>query len=189
MPGVGDGQEGLACCSPWGLKESAQLSDWTALNWTEVLCFKHCIASCLRMKTQDSPWLDPRGTHQPHLVPLPCPPTSVLRWQLGLLSVPHPLSCHWGLGYAIAQPGDRVFPASCYSSVLILQTSAWASLPQRRLPWPGLHQVSPMYSSSTFYLSTKLYLFETVQYIIFSYSFCFWILVARKFLVEETTST
>jgi len=21
-PGVGDGQEGLACCSPWGLKES-----------------------------------------------------------------------------------------------------------------------------------------------------------------------
>ena len=21
-PGVGDGQEGLACCSPWGCKES-----------------------------------------------------------------------------------------------------------------------------------------------------------------------
>ena len=21
-PGVGEGQEGLACCSPWGLKES-----------------------------------------------------------------------------------------------------------------------------------------------------------------------
>ena len=32
-PGVGDGQGGLACCSPWGLKES----DMTErLNWTEV---------------------------------------------------------------------------------------------------------------------------------------------------------
>ena len=33
-PGVGDGQGGLACCSPWGLKES----DMTErLNWTEML--------------------------------------------------------------------------------------------------------------------------------------------------------
>ena len=31
-PGVGDGQGGLACCSPWGLKQL----DWvTKLNWTE----------------------------------------------------------------------------------------------------------------------------------------------------------
>ena len=29
--GVGDGQGGLACCSPWGRKES----DMTELNWTE----------------------------------------------------------------------------------------------------------------------------------------------------------
>ena len=29
-PGVGDGQGGLACCSPWGLKES---------DTTELLCF------------------------------------------------------------------------------------------------------------------------------------------------------
>ena len=33
-PGVGDGQGGLACCSPWGCKES----DMTErLNWTEML--------------------------------------------------------------------------------------------------------------------------------------------------------
>ena len=33
IPGVGDGQGGLACCSPWGLKES----DTTErLNWTDV---------------------------------------------------------------------------------------------------------------------------------------------------------
>ena len=32
-PGVGDGQEGLACCSPWGHKES-DMPEW--LNWTHV---------------------------------------------------------------------------------------------------------------------------------------------------------
>ena len=31
-PGVGDGQGGLACCSPWGCKES-DTTEW--LNWTE----------------------------------------------------------------------------------------------------------------------------------------------------------
>ena len=31
-PGVGDGQGNLACCSPWGLKESTWLSNWTELN-------------------------------------------------------------------------------------------------------------------------------------------------------------
>ena len=33
-PGVGDGQEGLACCSSWGHKE---LDTTEQLNWTEVL--------------------------------------------------------------------------------------------------------------------------------------------------------
>ena len=32
VPGVGDGQESLACCSPWGHKESNS-TEW--LNWTE----------------------------------------------------------------------------------------------------------------------------------------------------------
>ena len=33
-PGVGDGRESLACCSPWGCKES----DMTKyLNWTELM--------------------------------------------------------------------------------------------------------------------------------------------------------
>ena len=31
-PGVGDGQEGLACCSLWGHKES-DMTEWTELNW------------------------------------------------------------------------------------------------------------------------------------------------------------
>ena len=33
IPGVGDGQGGLECCSPWGRKES-DTTEW--LNWTEV---------------------------------------------------------------------------------------------------------------------------------------------------------
>ena len=32
-PGVGDGQGGLACCSPWGHKESDMTE---GLNWTEL---------------------------------------------------------------------------------------------------------------------------------------------------------
>ena len=37
-PGVGDGQGGLACCSPWGCKE---LDTTEQLNWTE-----HIRSSC-----------------------------------------------------------------------------------------------------------------------------------------------
>ena len=32
-PGVGDGQAGLACCNPWGHKESDMTGQW---NWTEL---------------------------------------------------------------------------------------------------------------------------------------------------------
>ena len=35
--GVGDGQGGLACCSPWGHKESTWLSDWTELRGLSFL--------------------------------------------------------------------------------------------------------------------------------------------------------
>ena len=34
-PGVGDGQGGMACCSPWGCKESDNSEQ---LNWTEGMC-------------------------------------------------------------------------------------------------------------------------------------------------------
>ena len=30
-PGVGDGQGSLACCSPWGCKESDTLNEWNEL--------------------------------------------------------------------------------------------------------------------------------------------------------------
>ena len=37
-PGVGDGQGGLACCSPWGRKESDMTEQ---LNWTEMTFLKN----------------------------------------------------------------------------------------------------------------------------------------------------
>ena len=42
-PGVGDGQGGLACCSPWGRKESDMSEQ---LNWTELK----------RQKTKGNTW-------------------------------------------------------------------------------------------------------------------------------------
>jgi len=38
-PGVGDGQGRLACCSPWGHKES-DTTEW--LNWPVSPCFSAC---------------------------------------------------------------------------------------------------------------------------------------------------
>ena len=40
-PGVGNGQGGLACCSPWGHKSRTLLSNWTELNleintWSDI---------------------------------------------------------------------------------------------------------------------------------------------------------
>ena len=37
-PGVGDGQGGLECCSPWSCKES-DTTEW--LNWTEFSLSLH----------------------------------------------------------------------------------------------------------------------------------------------------
>ena len=37
IPGVGDGQGGLACCGSWGCaKSQTRLSDWIELNWIIV---------------------------------------------------------------------------------------------------------------------------------------------------------
>ena len=33
-PGVGDGQGGLGCCNSWS---RTGMSNWTELNWTEVI--------------------------------------------------------------------------------------------------------------------------------------------------------
>ena len=39
-PGVGDGQGNLACCSPWGCKESelTERLNLTELNWDHLGC-------------------------------------------------------------------------------------------------------------------------------------------------------
>ena len=47
-PGVGDGQGDLACCSPWGRKESTWLSNWT--NWLTVWLDKLFWISAVSMR-------------------------------------------------------------------------------------------------------------------------------------------
>ena len=48
IPGVGDGQGGLACCGSWGHKESdmtEQLNqNW---NWNVLLCVLQTLFQCL----------------------------------------------------------------------------------------------------------------------------------------------
>ena len=44
-PGVGDGQGGLACCSPWAHKESDK-TEW--LNWTEELLYNDVSVSAVQ---------------------------------------------------------------------------------------------------------------------------------------------
>ena len=56
-PGVGDGQGGLACCSPWGHRIRY---DWaTELNWTEPLhthCFSGKESACQAGDAGLIPW-------------------------------------------------------------------------------------------------------------------------------------
>ena len=52
-PGVGDGQGGLACCSPWGHKESdtTELLNWTELNCFPTVPYKYSFLVLLRFFT------------------------------------------------------------------------------------------------------------------------------------------
>ena len=57
--GVGDGQGGLACCDPWGHKESDTTEQ---LNWTELFGFLHDLRKSLWGQSGLSPfsrlWVD-----------------------------------------------------------------------------------------------------------------------------------
>ena len=81
VPGVGDGQGGLACCSPWGCKESdmTERLNWTELNWTEgaVVSFpggssgKESTCQCRRHKGRGfHPWVR-KSTWRRALQPTP----------------------------------------------------------------------------------------------------------------------
>ena len=68
--GVGDGQGGLACCSPWGCKKSDTTEQ---LNWTVALWY--CVSFCCTMK-----WISCMYTHGPSLRDLPPSPASPPLW-------------------------------------------------------------------------------------------------------------
>ena len=56
VPGDGDGQRSLACCSPWGCKESdateqQQPENETKFNSTHLNCLCQCIYMCIDIFT------------------------------------------------------------------------------------------------------------------------------------------
>ena len=57
-PGVGDGQEGLECCSLWGRKE-LDMTEW--LNWTECGFWKKAMAPHCNTLAWKIPWTEEPG--------------------------------------------------------------------------------------------------------------------------------
>ena len=60
---VGNGQGGLAICSPWGYKESdtTELLDWTELSWWYIHTVGNCEAIKKKKKRGRVPWNDLEG--------------------------------------------------------------------------------------------------------------------------------
>ena len=47
VPGVGDGQGSLACCSPWSCEDLVRRSNWTLTNATAILKMNSQIFPCI----------------------------------------------------------------------------------------------------------------------------------------------
>ena len=130
--GVGDGQEGLVCCSPWGHKGSDTIErlnwtemNWTELNWTEWLrVFVNpaivAYSACLVIKTR---WSVPGKmcNHMSHSGHVPTSGTN--------------FSGPWG-------PGSGDHPSSFFFQWCFLTVFSW-----KRLLWSAWDQ-----SISVFYL-------------------------------------
>ena len=70
-PGIGEGQGGLACCSPWGRKESG-MTEW--LSWTELMPENSCLEwwVCLQLWDISVRWISPSCLSSPSLHVLNC---------------------------------------------------------------------------------------------------------------------
>ena len=55
-PGVRDGQGGLACCSPWGCKESDTTEQLNWTDWTELLPFIEHSHVSVALPSTGGPW-------------------------------------------------------------------------------------------------------------------------------------
>ena len=80
--GVGDGQGGLACCSPWGCEES-DMTEW--LNWTDL------ISRCRKYLHAGNLW--PEKVY----VVFPTPVVSLISIQLAQGFLNKSSRCWWGL--------------------------------------------------------------------------------------------
>ena len=85
-PGVGDGQEGLACHDPWG-RSWTWLSDWTELSWayssynsqSNFINSKSCDSSDHNLFTQNKRWSPFNGIQDSTWSGIVKPKTSTLK--------------------------------------------------------------------------------------------------------------
>jgi len=88
--GVGDGQGGLACCSPWGCKES-DTTEW--LNWTEPE-HSHTLSTYIHMHTHHSDIF--------YLSPIRHPEkTSYILLRYTHSHMPHPKWVHYSFSHTL----------------------------------------------------------------------------------------
>ena len=132
--GVGDGQGGLACCSPWGWKSQTRLSDWTELNWKNS--FKSMlIGRCSR-------WLKRKFGH---FLPTSCLSSCLLCWADPKVLVPKRFGTRdqfrrWhffhGPGWGWFQ-GDSSILHLLHTLLLLLLHHPYLRLSGIRSPWFG----------------------------------------------------
>ena len=112
-PGAGNGHRSLACCSPWGRKESDKTEglNWTELNWCResmrrcIFCSSevkwHLTSSSLFSLMMSFHWLDTGLFFFPSypraMLPTPPTPISINSHQPGFATVVRLLACLWYL--------------------------------------------------------------------------------------------
>ena len=94
-PGVGDGKGSLACCSPWGRKESDTIErlNWTELNW--MVCFPQAYRTKTSWLLLSSP-----PTHQKNVHELTRP--SLHNYYKTSYHFPHGNTWFWGHWFSVA---------------------------------------------------------------------------------------
>ena len=113
-PGVGEGQQGLACCSPWGCKESDMTERLNWLNWVSL--WKPC--NCSFGYELKCPFISSYMTV-----------CKVLNFQL----------CIWFYMYAydccptLCDPMDLSPPGSSAHGIFQARILQWAAIPSSRM--------------------------------------------------------
>ena len=161
--GVGDGQGGLACCSPWGRKESdttewlnwlAEIRRWGSKGWKFQLCRR--VSSADLMYNPGTVV----NTTMPVLVTQPCP--------------------------TLRDPMDCGPPGSSVHGVLPRRILAWITIPFCRQSLLHLRSSQPRNWTQVSRIAGR---FFTIWVIITVYKLCTWPVLRELILNALTVDT